>query len=131
MTLTDLLLVGNLPDADAKQYALVFDQGAHDALIAAQAQRPDAHHRVAPVQLADGRWILCADLLTEIGPGGLYADGFSLLPPELFALVVVMPWFDALALLPQPEPERARDEQSRFLPNDPVMLDVNEAWVQS
>jgi len=105
MTLADLLpLIGTLTDADAKQHALVFDQHAHDELIAAQVQRPDAHHRTAPVQLTDGRWMLCADLLTEILPGGLYADGFSLLPTELFAEVGVMPWADAVALLPQPEP---------------------------
>jgi hypothetical protein len=120
-----------MTDADAKQYALVFDQDAHDALIAAQAQRPDSHYRAAPVQLADGRWMLCADLLTEISPGGLYADGFALLPPDLFALVAVMPWTDAVALLPQSEPERARDEQCRFPPDDPSTLDVNEAWMQS
>jgi len=27
------------------------------------------------------------------------------------------------------EPERARDEQGRFIPDDPSTPDVNEAWV--
>jgi hypothetical protein len=102
MTLADLISQP-LTYEDARQLALVFGQAPYDALLAAQAQRPDAQNHVAPVQLTDGRWMVCADLLTEIAPGGMYADGFALLPPELFAQVDVMPWDDAVALLPQPE----------------------------
>jgi len=47
--------------------------------------------------------MLCADLLTEIGPGGLYAQGFAHLPAELFAQVEVLPMSQVLPLLPQPE----------------------------
>jgi hypothetical protein len=133
MTLADLLpQLATLTDADAKGYALVFGLEPYAALTDAQQQRT-SQHRVAPVQLADGRWMLCADLLTEIRPGGLYADGFTLLPPELFDQVAVMPWADAVALLPQPEPqpERARDELGRFVADDPTTPDVNEAWVTS
>ncbi len=105
MTLADLLpLAAAMTDADAKGYALVFGQAPYEALLSAQAQRPEAHHRAAPVQLTDGRWMLCADLLTEIQPGGLYADGFALLPSELFEQVDVISWTDAVALLPEPEP---------------------------
>ena len=102
MNLTDFLPQAvTLTDAEAKSYALVFDQAAHDALLAAQAERQEAQHRAAPVQLTDGRWVLCADLLTEIQSGGIYADGFALLPAELFEQVEVMCWNDVVALLPK------------------------------
>ena len=77
MTLADILSqVSSMTYADAKSYALVFNSEHYDALVRAQQSRPDAKHRVAPVQLADGHWLLCGDLLTEIGVNGLYADGF-------------------------------------------------------
>jgi hypothetical protein len=49
--------------------------------------------------------MLCADLLTEIGPGGLYSGGFAHLPAELFPAVEVLPMSAVLPLLPQPEEE--------------------------
>ena len=103
MTLADLLpLVPTMAAADAKALALVFDQTGCDALQQAQ---PDGQHRAAPVQLTDGRWMLCADLLTEIHAGGLYAAAFARLPQDVFDQVEVMPWADAVALLPAPEVE--------------------------
>lgn len=108
MTLADLLpQLSTLTDADAKGYALVFGDEPYAALTDAQQQQQQltSQHRAAPVQLTDGRWMLCADLLTEIHPGGLYADGFLLLPSELFDQVVVMPWVEAVELLPPPEPQ--------------------------
>ena len=47
--------------------------------------------------------MLGADLLSEIEPGGLYHDGFQLLPPALFTAVDVIAWDDAVALIPEPE----------------------------
>jgi len=132
MKLPDLLpQLAELADGDAKQMALVFGAEAYSALMSAQQQR-QSQHRTAPVRLTNGQWMLCADLLTEIRPGGLYADGFTLLPPETFALVDVMPWPDAVALLPQPAPplERARDSEGRFIPDDPATPNVDEAWVE-
>jgi len=103
MNLADLLpLVPTMTAADAKAMALVFDQAGYDALQQAQ---PDGQHRAAPVQLTDGRWMLCADLLTEIHAGGLYAAAFARLPQDAFDQVEVMPWADAVALLPQVEVE--------------------------
>lgn len=101
MILADFLpQLSEMTDADAKGYALVFGDEPYKALEVAQAQRPSAQHRAAPVQLTDGRWMLCADLLLETGPRGLYADGFVLLPEGLFEQVEVMPWSEAVALLP-------------------------------
>ena len=52
----------------------------------------DAHDesdklRVSPVPLNDGRFTLCADLLTEIGEGGAYAKQFARLDPANFQFV--------------------------------------------
>jgi len=49
--------------------ALIFTASAAEALIASQ----DGQHRLAPVQLTDGRWFLMEDVLTEI-PEGLFQD---------------------------------------------------------
>lgn len=104
MTLADNLpTIAGMTDAEAKTLALVFGDAAKSALEAVQAQRPDAHNRVAPVQLSDGRWMLCADVLREALTGGLYAEGFALLPPELFSVVDAIPMADAVALLPVAE----------------------------
>lgn len=104
MTLADLLpAITGMTDADAKALALVFGDAPYNALLAAQAQRPNARDRVQPVQLTDGRWLVCADVLREAASGGLYAEGFALLPSELFSDVDVMPWDDAVALLPPPQ----------------------------
>lgn len=103
MTLADLLQdLPGLTLADLQAKALVFDDGALTALQDAQAQRPNAQHRAQPVQLTDGRWMLSADLLSEIGPTGLYHDGFELLPQAVFADVEVIDWDDAIALIPEP-----------------------------
>ena len=103
MTLSDLLLaLPSLTLAELQAKALVFDDDALAALQDAQAQRPNAQHRAQPVQLTDGRWMLSADLLSEIGPTGLYHDGFELLPQAVFADVEVIDWDEAIALIPEP-----------------------------
>lgn len=101
MTLADLLpQLADLNDHDAKQLALVFGDDTNAVLLAAQEHR-ESQHRVAPIQMIDGRWLLCADLLTEIRPGGLWAGALDQLPADLLPQVEVMPWADAVALLPQ------------------------------
>lgn len=88
-----------------RQYALVFTQ----QLTARLAQLHATHgtNKCVPVPrvLTDGRLILSADVLTEVEPGGLLhamweaADKTVLLPA-----VEVLPWADAIALLPPPPP---------------------------
>lgn len=104
MNLVDLLAsLPSLSVADAKGIALVFSQAGHDAVIAAHT---DEQHRAAPVQLQDGRWMLCADLLTEVHASGLYAGIFARLPHELFDRVEVIPWADAVMLVEQSQPQQ-------------------------
>jgi hypothetical protein len=104
MTLADLIQQPISYEA-AKDLALVFSSELAAQLAAVQSEHGNPRHVASPVDLADGRKMLCADLLTEIAPGGMYATGFGFLPTELFPLVEVIPMADAIALLPKPEPD--------------------------
>jgi hypothetical protein len=104
MTLADLITQPISYDA-AKDLALVFSPELAAQLSAVQSEHGDPRHVASPVDLTDGRRMLCADLLTEIGKGGLYSGGFAHLPVELFSFVQVMPMSDAILLLPQTEEE--------------------------
>jgi hypothetical protein len=102
MTLSDLI-TQPVSYEKVKDLALVFSSELAAKLAAVQAEYGNPRHVAMPVDLIDGRKMLRADLLTEIGPGGLYAQGFAHLPAELFPLVEVVPMFQVLPLLPQPE----------------------------
>jgi hypothetical protein len=90
---------------NAKNLALVFSPALAAQLAAVQSEHGNPRHVASPVDLTDGRKMLRADLLTEIGPGGLYAQGFAHLPAELFAQVEVLPMSEVIPLLIQPEEE--------------------------
>jgi hypothetical protein len=102
MTLSDLTLP--ISDADAKQLALVFTPALAVRLAELHAQHGSPNCVPVPRVMTDGRLMLCADVLTEVMPGGLLhamwaaADQAVLLPS-----VEVIPWADAVALLP-PDP---------------------------
>jgi hypothetical protein len=102
MTLADLIQQP-VNYESAKDLALVFSPELAAQLAAVQAEHGNPRHVASPVDLVDGRKMLCADLLTEVGPGGLYSGGFAHLPAELFPLVEVLPMSEVLPLLPQPE----------------------------
>jgi hypothetical protein len=102
MTLADLITQPVSYDT-AKDLALVFSPELAAQLAAVQAEHGDPRHVASPVDLTDGRKMLCADLLTEVAPGGLYSGGFAHLPAELFPVVEVLPMSEVLPLLPQPE----------------------------
>jgi len=102
MTLADLIQQPVSYEA-TKDLALVFSPALAAQLAAVQSEYGNPRHVASPVDLVDGRKMLCADLLTEIAPGGLYSGGFAHLPAELFPLVEVLPMSQVLPLLPQPE----------------------------
>jgi hypothetical protein len=104
MTLADLI-THPVSYETSKELALVFSHELSAQLAAVQAEHGNPRHVASPVDLTDGRKMLCADLLTEIAPGGLYSGGFAHLPSELFPLVEVLPMSEVLPLLPQPEEE--------------------------
>lgn len=104
MTLADLI-TQPISYETAKEFAIILTPEQAATLGAIQAQYGNPKHVASPVELTDGNLMLCADLLTETGPGGLYAQGFAHLPAELFPQVAVIPMADAIALIPQPEEE--------------------------
>ena len=105
MTLEDLTLP--ISYEEASQYALVFTDQLAERLAELHAIHGSTNCVPVPTRLADGRLMLSADLLRECAPGGLLhamweaADKAVLLPN-----VEVIPWADAVALLPpDPQPE--------------------------
>jgi hypothetical protein len=99
MTLGELTLP--ISYDDARQYALVFDEALAQRLAEIHAEHGSRLCRPVPMQMTDGRLMLCADLLTEIGPGGLLEAMWAAADKEVLAQAVeVMPWADAVALLP-------------------------------
>jgi hypothetical protein len=103
MKLSDLTLP--IPYADAKTLALVFTPQLAARLADLHAIHGSPNCVPVPRVLTDGRLMLSADILTEVGPGGLLhamwqaADHAILLPA-----VEVIPWAEAVALLP-PDPQ--------------------------
>lgn len=102
-TVADLLPFLPLPYDYAKQYACVFSQELADRLIEVQAANPQ-QFRVSPLALTDGRYMIRGAILSEV-PNGLYAEGFAMLDASRFSEIDLVPFADALALLPQPDPE--------------------------
>jgi hypothetical protein len=85
-----------------RQWALLFGNDLADRLAEVQAAHP-TQHWARPVQLTDGRHMLCGDLLSEV-PNGLYGVGFQHLDASRFNEIAIVPWAEAVALLPQPDP---------------------------
>jgi len=103
MTLAQLLSQPPADIATLRGLWLAFDAAFSADLDAAQADQ--AAHRAAPLTLTDGRLALCADLLSEIGEGGIFALQFSRLDASKFADVAVLDDATFRALLPEPETE--------------------------
>jgi len=102
MKLSDLTLPLGL--AEARSLALVFTPQLAARLAELHAQHGTTNCVPVPRTLTDGRLMLGADLLTEIEPGGLlHAMWQAADQAVLGASVEVMPWADAVALLP-PDP---------------------------
>lgn len=102
MTLGDLTLP--ISYQDAKGYALVFTPQLAERLAELHAEHGSPNCVPVPRALTDGRLMLCADVLTEIEPGGLLHAMWEAADKAVLAqAVTVMPWADAVALLP-PDP---------------------------
>lgn len=102
MTLGDLTLP--ISYEDARQWALVFDVALAQRLAELHGQYGSNKCRPVPRQMVDGRLMLSADVLTEVGPGGLlHAMWEAADKAVLNAAVEVLPWADAVTLLP-PDP---------------------------
>jgi hypothetical protein len=99
MTLGDLTLP--ISYAQARQYALVFDAALAQRLAAIHAEHGSNKCRPVPRVMTDGRLMISADVLTEVMPGGMLEAMWAAADKAVLAqAVTVMPWADALALLP-------------------------------
>ena len=103
MTLGDLTLP--ISYADARGLALVFTPQLAARLAELHAIHGSQNCVPVPRVLTDGRLLLSADVLTEIEPGGLlHAMWEAADKAVLNASVEVLPWTEAVALLPPPPP---------------------------
>jgi hypothetical protein len=103
-SVADLLAHLPLPYSYAVRWGLVFDAALADRLAQVQAENPSQHY-ARPTLLANGSYLLGGDLLSEVGPGGLYAAGFAQLDASRFSEILVVPWSEAVVMLP-PSPAR-------------------------
>jgi len=102
MTLGDLTLP--ISDAEGKALALVFTAQLAGRLAELHGQYGSTNCVPVPRVLTDGRLMLCADVLTEVRPGGLLEAMWAAADKAVLAQAVeVLPWADAVALLP-PDP---------------------------
>jgi hypothetical protein len=102
MTLSDLTLP--ISYANARQYALVFTPQLAGRLAELHGLHGSPNCVPVPRTLTDGRLMLCADVLTEIEPGGLLHGMWEAADKAVLGQAVeVLPWADAVALLP-PDP---------------------------
>ena len=99
MTLSYLTLP--MPHAECKDLALVYSYDVAVLLYSVQEEHGDPRHVPAGRQLTDDRWMLCGDVLSEVGEGGILAGGFAFITPEMMGQIEVIPLADALALLPE------------------------------
>ena len=93
------LIQQNKSYEELKSLALVLNSNLKNILESTQ-ETFQSKHKASPVELSNGSYMLCADLLTEIAPGGLYSQGFGLLDTDLFSQVEVISMEEAAALLP-------------------------------
>jgi len=103
MTLADLLANPKTAE-ELRDLALVFTAELRERLISAQTQYGSPQFSAEPGgPLTDGRYFHCADILTEIGPRGIYGAGFAHLDASRFNEIDVMPLSEAVAMLPAPQ----------------------------
>jgi hypothetical protein len=104
MTLADLIS-SPLSLAQLRGIALVFSADLRDRLVTVQSEHGRPQFTVFPAgPTTDGRYYHCADIIAEVGSGGIYAAGFSHLDASRFNEIEVVPLADAVALLPPDEP---------------------------
>ena len=88
MTLADLTLP--LPYDDCRDLALVYDYATAAQWYEIQQEHGDPRHVATGRQLADGRWMMTGDVLSELHEGGILAWAVPYMTPEFMAAVEVV-----------------------------------------
>ena len=86
---------------DTRNHWLVFSTADKDSMLTKQAQIPSVH-RIAPVELTDGRWTVCCDLLTEVS-GGVFTEVFQTLDIGKLNTAELLTTAEVMPLFPTPE----------------------------
>lgn len=105
MTYPDLI-AALFPDgapADFKAHALILPLATVQAMQEAQDAVGSTKHKVQPVATTDGRFLIGADILPELAPGGIFEPALPLFNMNALGGTEVVPWDDAKALLPVPD----------------------------
>jgi hypothetical protein len=103
MTLGDLTLP--ISHSDAQGLALVFTPQLAGRLAELHGVHGSSNCVPVPRVLTDGRLMLSADVLTEIEPGGLLEAMWNAADKAVLgASVEVLPWAEAVAMLPPDDP---------------------------
>ena len=103
MTLFDLTLP--ITDEYGKSIALVFNPVLAVRLAELHAEHGSPNAVPYPRQLTDGRLMLCGDILTMVEEGGFLHGMWSHADMNiLLHHVEVIPWDEAVALLPPESP---------------------------
>ena len=104
MTLAELTLP--ISCDDSKGLALVFTPQLAGRLSELHLEHGSTNCVPMPRLLTDGRLMLCGDILTAVMPGGLLAGLWAAADQAvLLPSVTVMPWADAVAMLPVNPPQ--------------------------
>lgn len=101
MKISDLQLP--ISDADAKAYAIVFDDQMSTRLAEVWGQYGSQNCVPMPRRMTDGRWMLCADVLTEVMPGGLLHQMWAHVDVSLVGGIEVIGWQQAISMLLAPQ----------------------------
>jgi hypothetical protein len=102
MLLRDLSIP--ISDAEARGLALVFAPALAARLGQLHAAYGSSNCVPVPSPLTDGRLMLGADVLTEVAAGGLLAAMWLNADQSVLgASVQVIPWDEAVAMMPPPE----------------------------
>lgn len=100
MTLADLTLP--MPYAECKPLALVYDQEVAVSLYNLQQEHGDWRHVCYGRQLTDGRWMIDGEILSMVGPDGVYGWINEYMDAAVMEQIAIMPLAEAEALLPEP-----------------------------
>ena len=99
MLLSELTLP--VPYEECKDLALVYSYEVAVLWYTIQQEHGDPRHVGVGLPLSDGRWMMYAEILSEMYPGGIVGWAAERLTPEIMAQIEVIPLADALALLPE------------------------------
>jgi hypothetical protein len=94
-----------LPYAECKDLALVYPYEVAVTLYGVQQEHGDPRHVPVGLPLTDGRWMMCGDVLSEVGEGGILAQAFAYMTPEIMAQVEVVPMSEVAGLVVSPPAE--------------------------